>query len=301
VAADFLIVCKSWRGDLRRVARLLDSAERYNAERIGIVVCVPQEDTALFRDALGHGRCEFIEDEAVVAAHPEAARRDLPARLAATPGRIAQQVVKSEVWRLLGCDAYLCADSDTVFLRPFGRRDFLAPAGHPYTLLHQSREYLQLATNRGYPKVVEHFLAESERVKSQFGRDGPHYDFGPQPLLWSARVWHDLHERWLAPRGMTLWDAIDLAPTEIRWYGEALLALRSIPIDPVEPLFRVYHHDWQHAAMRRLGETEATVAQHYIGVVYQSNWEYELDAAGTRTAASRAVRRIKRWLRQARG
>ena len=52
---------------------------------------------------------------------------------------------KAEAWRLLGCSAYLCMDSDTVFLRPATRSDFLTPAGHPYTLLHQSRELLQQA------------------------------------------------------------------------------------------------------------------------------------------------------------
>jgi hypothetical protein len=115
---------------------------------------------------------------------------------------------------------------------------------------------------------------------------------------WSARVWNDLHERHLAPRGQTLWDAIDQMPSELRWYGESLLAFGSIPLAPIEPLFRVYHHDWHHDALRRLGETERNLAERYIGAVYQSNWQYEWDEAGARTAASRAVRRAKRWLRQ---
>jgi hypothetical protein len=296
--ADFVLFCKSYARDLRRTLRMVESAQRCNRDRLPLVLAVPGADEALFRAALPAGAVELVSDEAIVAAHPLARERGLLARLRATPGRIAQQVVKSEAWRLLGCDAYLCTDADTVFLRPFGRADFLAPTGHPYTLLHQSREYLQLAVDRGRERVLEHWLAESERVRALLGRDaGPHYDFGPQPLLWSARVWNDLHERWLAPRGWTLWDAIDTAPTEIRWYGEALLAFGSIPIAPIEPLCRVYHYDWHYFALRRLGETEARLAAQYIGVVYQSNWQYEADhGAPTKGPLSRLARTLRRQL-----
>lgn len=296
--AEFMLVCKSYGPDLRRVQRLMDSLAPHNPERIPVAIVVPEADLPAFRAALAGHDCTFASDEDVVRAHPQAAEKNLLARYAATPGYRSQQVIKSEAWRLLGCDAYLCMDSDTVFLRDIARRDVLHPDGHPYTLLHQGRELLQLALDRGHPKVLEHFLAESATLKALFGRDGPDHDFGPQPLLWSARVWHDLHERFLEPRGWTLWDAIDAAPTEIRWYGEALLAFRSIPIDAIEPLFRVYHYDWQWLAMRRLGETPERVARLYLGACYQSNWEYELDGAGARSFGSRLARRLQRWRRR---
>lgn len=296
--ADFAFVCKSYRRDAARVKRLLDSLVTHNPQRIPVVVVVPRDDLSLFREALAGRPHELVADEDVVAAHPQSAEKQLLERYRATPGYRSQQVVKAEAWRLLGCEAWLSMDSDTVFLRPAHRRDFLAPAGHPYTLLHQSKELLQLAVNRGQARVAEAFRAESEKLKSLFGRTGPDYDFGPQPLIWSAQVWRDLHERFLAPRGWTLWDAIDLAPTEIRWYGEALLAYRSIPIEPIEPLFRVYHHEWQWLVQRRLGETAATLPAQFIGAVYQSNWEYELDPPGTRSALSTLSRRLKRLRRR---
>jgi len=301
--ADFALVCKSYRRDVARARRLLDSLAPNNPDALPVVVIVPKDDLALFREALGTHRHELVSDEDVVATHPQAAERHLLERYRATPGYRSQQVVKAEAWRLLGCSSYLCMDSDTVFLRPARRGDFVAPGGHPYTLLHQSRELLQLAVNRGQARVAEAFRAESERLKALFGRDGPDYDFGPQPLIWSAKVWADLHEKFLAPRGWTLWDAIDHAPTEIRWYGEALLAYRSIPIEPIEPLFRVYHHEWQWLVQRRLGESAATLPSQFIGAVYQSNWEYELDLPGTRSALSLLSRRLKRLRRrwQARG
>jgi hypothetical protein len=294
MAADFAIVCKTFRRDLHRLERLLASLARNNPQRLPLVICVPRADAELFAGLATAAGAALVLDEDVVAAHPRAQELDLPRRYRETPGGHSQQVVKSEVWRLIGCDSYLCADADTVFLRPIVRSDFVTPAGHPYTILHQSREYLQFALDRGRDRVVEHFLAESRRVKSLFGRDGPDYDFGPQPLLWSARVWSDLDTRWLAPRGMTLWDAIKQAPSEIRWYGEALLALKSIPLDPVEPLFRVYHHDWQYETLRRIGETDERVARNYLGAVYQSNWDVELDPREHRSTLSRWARKVRR-------
>ena len=295
MAEPFVLLCKSWHGDAARVKRLLDSLARHNPEGLRIVVAVPQRDLALFRELAAGSTAELVIDEDIVRSHPQCAERDLLARYAATPGYRMQQVVKADAWRLLGCESFLCVDSDTVFLRDIHRSDFLAPAGHPYTLLHQSRELLQLAIDRGHPEVLANFRAESARMKTLFGRTGPDYDFGPTPTLWSARVWHGLHERFLAPRGWTLWDAIDQIPTEIRWYGEALLAYRSIPIDAIEPLFRVYHHEWQLYALQRMGETPDKLAEHFLGAVYQSNWEFELDAPGTRSTASRVSRRLKRW------
>ena len=197
--ADFAFVCKSYRGDVARARRLLDSLVEHNPEQIPVVVIVPKDDLALFRETLAGRRHELVSDDDVVASHPQAVEKHLLDRYRATPGYRSQQVVKAEAWRLLGCSAYLCMDSDTVFLRPAHRRDFLAPAGHPYTLLHQSKELLQLAVNRGQARVAEAFCAESARLKAMFGREGPDYDFGPQPLIWSARVWNDLHEKFLAP------------------------------------------------------------------------------------------------------
>jgi hypothetical protein len=293
--SDFALVCKSYRPDALRVQRLMRSLAAHNVQALPVFIVVPQADQALFRELLHGHRFELLSDEDVVRSHPQAAAHQLLQRYQVTPGYVSQQVVKAEAWRLVGCSAYLCMDADTVFLRPIQLSDFLAPSGHPYTLMHQSSELLQLALQRGHPEVLRHFRAESAQLKNLFGRVGPDLDFGPQPLLWSAQVWRDLHERYCAPRGWTLWDAIAQAPSEIRWYGEALLAYDSIPLQPIEPLFRVYHHAWQYFALRRQGETLATLAEQFLGVVYQSNWEYELDAPGTRSAASRLSRRFKRW------
>ncbi|MGH7193286.1 MAG: DUF6492 family protein, partial [Candidatus Saccharimonadales bacterium] len=94
-----------------------------------------------------------------------------------------------------------------------------------------------------------------------------------------------------------LWEAFEALPSELTWYGESLLKFASIPLHPIEPLFRFYHYDWQWQAMRATGETDEKLAQNFLGVAYQSNWHFELDA-GTkvRPLTSRLLRRVKRWL-----
>lgn len=301
MALDFFIVCKTYRGDLRRSRRLIESISQHNRDKLPLALIVPGEDLDLFRKQLPAGVCEFVRDEDVVATHPKAAALDLMARYRGMPGSQSQQVIKSEAWRLLGCRAYLCTDADAVFLRSFGKEDFVTPEGHIYTPVHESKDYRQIALARGQTSVDEDFREGCAELKAVFGRVGPDYDFGPLPTLWSAQVWKDLDERMLAPRGQTLWDAIDRIPSEIRWYGESLLAWKGVPLAPIEPLFRVYHHDWHYHLLRRQGETEATLARHFLGVVYQSNWEFELDEPGSRSGASRVVRRVKRWLGHLRG
>ncbi|HEY0819889.1 MAG TPA: hypothetical protein VGD46_13990 [Rhizobacter sp.] len=98
MALDFPIVCKTYRGDLRRAQRLLATLAPHNRDQLPVVLIVPEDDLALFRSQLPAGACEFVSDEAVVAAHPKAAGHGLLARYKATPGSKAQQVVCSGPW-----------------------------------------------------------------------------------------------------------------------------------------------------------------------------------------------------------
>jgi hypothetical protein len=302
---DFAIVCKSYLGDLRRVERLMASLTLHNSTNIPVFIAVPEKDLGAFQTALGAyayaNTIQWLTDEAITAAHPQCQTpiktQTLLARYAAMPGHISQQIIKSEAWRLIHCCAYLCVDSDTIFTKSFSKNDFCNQNGTPYTLIHQAKDLYQLAINRGQKRSYLDHQTLSRSVRDQFGRDGPLYDFLPQPLIWSAAVWQDLDSQWLKPRGMTLWDAIERCPSEAHWYGEALLHLQSIPLLPIEPLFRVYHFDWQYDLMCKWGETTETLADQYLGVCVQSSWEVDMDAAGTRRIASKMVRRIKRWIK----
>ena len=287
------LFCKSYHHDLLRVKRLVDSIESFNADNIPLYISVPSEDRQLFIDHVGTGRCEWILDEEIISTNPALSWKHL---VKIDAGK-TQQIIKSEFWRLYPCNAYLCLDSDSIFIKNFFLSDFMATDETPYTVLHQSKELLQLAENLGKYKTVANFKKDSNLAKEIFGRQGLNYDFGPTPVMWSSRVWQDLALKFLEPRGWSFMDAIVHFPSELRWYGEALLAYGSIPLHPIEPLFRVYHTDWQYHAQCRVGENIGKLRENYLGVVMQSNWEYEMDFGMPRKSIlSRTARQIRRQL-----
>ncbi|MFA6902689.1 MAG: DUF6492 family protein [Gallionellaceae bacterium] len=291
--AGIPLFCKSYHQDVLRVQRLMESIEKFNTDKLPVFVSVPQADRQLFLNQIGSGRCEWLSDEEIFSANPRMSRVDMQQE----DPRILQQVIKSEFWRVNDSQAYLCMDSDSLFIRPFHLSDFLAADGVPYTVLHQSKELLQLALNLGKNKIVDHYRKDCALGKSLFNRSGLDYDFGPTPVIWSAQVWRDLATHYLEPRGMSFLDAIKQFPAELRWYGEALLAYQSIPLYPTEPLFRVYHTDWQYFAQCKTGETIEKLRENYLGVVMQSNWQYEMDyGEPQKSFLSRTARHFRRQL-----
>lgn len=294
---SFVLFCKSYRNDVLRAKRLLMSINQFNIEQIPFYLSTPLSDRQLFIDTLGTEGYTWVSDEEIAAANTKSGT----AWLATTHGYIAQQVIKSEFWRLGLCDSYLCLDSDALFIRPFGIKHFLHPSGVPFSIMHGSEELLMEADKRGFLEIRRNYIADSEMIKREFGREGPHYDYGPPPMLWSADVWRWLDEVYLEPLGETLVDAINRKPSEIRWYGEALLASKCIPIYKIGPLFKVYHYEWQHDMDVKRGFDQTDLMQHYLGVVYQSNWDLSTDAPfAKKTMASQVWRgfkkKIKKWI-----
>lgn len=293
MTAPFSLYCKSYRTDLRRVTRLAQSIARYNVDDLPFYVSVPKTDVALFRLHLDGMAVQVIEDEQILAQTPYA-DRNLTGEL---PGHISQQIVKSEFWRLGLSDAYLCLDSDAVFIRPFRASDFIRGDGIPYTVMDEGHDYLEFSLSGGKPQILSDFRQEAERVQQLFGRSGRIYSFGPFPLAWHRSVWESLDREYLRPRGMNLVEAIRLAALESRWYGEALLAYQAIPLMPCQALFKVYHYAWQFDRDRRAGISSEKLSQIYAGVIYQSAWEREMDwPSEGGNLASRIGRRLRRGL-----
>lgn len=269
----FVLYCKSYSTDLRRVVRLARSIQQHNVEKLPFYVSVPQAELALFREHLTGLDTELLADEDIIKASPCINFE----QLSHMPGSVAQQVVKSEFWRLGLSTAYLCLDSDAVLIRPFGLADFMTPDGTPYTMLDEAHDLLEDALRHKRERVMTAFNKEADLVQQLFQRVGRRYSFGPFPLVWHRAVWESLDIRYLQPRGMSFADAIALAPIESRWYGEALLAYRAVPLLPCQALFKVYHYAWQFDQDRRAGMTAQQLAQFYCGVIYQSAWEREMD------------------------
>ena len=291
---DFVLYCKSYSRDFLRLTRLLESVNQFNIDRLDFYISTPKADKDLLEKLLGKNGYIWVADEDIVAANP---RVDF-AKYQAMPGGLSQQIIKSEFWRLGFAENYLCLDSDSLFIRNFYKSDFLSTDGVPYTVLHQNKELFQLATDRGHEKVERDLRLEAERVKALFDRKGPNFYCAPAPFIWSTKVWQSLDKEFLQPNAISLWDFISSDHPETLIYGETLLRYRAIPLIAIEPLFRTYHYDWQYYLMRRLGETEQKLKQNYLGIIYQSAWEAELNLRGSQKPTfSRALKRAKRFMR----
>lgn len=299
---NFFLFNKTYLGDFKRTLNLCKSIEKYNVEDIPLYISAPAKDLNFFRENISTTlKINWVSDEEIILVMPD---KNLE-KYYSVDGYISQQVVKSEVWRLFvnndSCRdvSYLCLDADSEFIKDFYLRDFIAQNGTPYTVMHQNKELMQLAHNKKILKVPQNFHHDCERIKLVFDRFGPDFDFGIPPVVWSSKVWRDLYVNYLLPNGMTFWDAINLIPTELRWYGEALLKYQSIRLIPIEPLFRAYHYDWQFFSCRRQGETVDKLTHEYLGFVRQSNWFYESDygdQALRKSYASRLLRQLKRFI-----
>ena len=291
---DLVLYCKSYRNDFLRLKRLLASIDRFNADGLPFYISTPIADHELLIQIVGQEGYHWVADEEIVRANAQA---DFAA-YQAMPGGLSQQIIKSEFWRLGLTENYLCLDSDSLFIRPFYRPDFMAVDGNPYTVLHQNKEFLQLATDRGHLRVERDLRVEAERVKALFARVGPNFYCAPAPFIWSAKVWQSLDQGYLQPNDISLWKLISPAHPETLIYPEALLKYRAIPLIAIEPLFRTYHFDWHYYLMKRLGETEEKLRQNYLGVIYQSAWEFELNLGQVqKSTASRLIKHLKRFCR----
>lgn len=267
------IFCKSYKTDLRRVNRLLQSIEKYNEEKIPVYISVPFEDVALFQEHLSGFGASILSDLDVVS-------KNLNVKLdqfLSLPGRIAQQIVKSEFWRLDCSENYVCIDSDAIFIRPFRSSSYLSDLGAPYTVIDQGHAIFNDSLRKTRQHVISNFFKESRKIKTIFNRNGIDYSFGPFPVVWNSAVWASLEEKFLSENNLSILDAICQYPAESHWYGEALLKYNAIPLIPRQPIFYVYHYGWQYNEHKKYNITEADLALLYDGVIYQSAWEREMD------------------------
>lgn len=288
---DIVLYCKSYRKDFLRLKRLLISIQKFNRDKIPFYISTPRHDQSLLIEILGEEGFIWVSDEDIVLANPNFSLE----KYSTLPGSISQQVVKSEFWRLRLSYNYLCLDSDSLFIRNFYESDFLNSNRVPYTVLHQNKDFFQIAINRGKDRVESDLRLESQRVKSLFNRSGPNFYCAPAPFIWSAKVWESLDTEFLKPKGISIWNLIASEHPESLIYGETLLKYGAIPLTAIEPLFRVYHYDWQYYLMRRIGETEEKLHQNYLGVIYQSNWDSSANfGSNNKSFFSRAIKRFKR-------
>lgn len=289
---DIVLYCKSYRKDFLRLKRLLQSVSAFNVDQIPFYISTPNADRELLIELIGGEGYQWVADESIIQANLNL-KKGIEENKS---GSLTQQIIKSEFWRLGLCENYVCLDSDCIFIKDFFKADFLAPDGNPYTVIYQNKEYFQFAIDRGFSKAPLQLIAEGNKVKQLFGRQGPNYYCPCPPFIWSTKVWKSLEQSYLKPKEMTFWDLCTPDHPETLLYLEALLNFQAIPLHPIEQLFRVYYYDWHYFLLRRIGETPAKLKEHYLGVIYQSSWDLSLDyGASKKSIFSRVLKKVKRF------
>lgn len=263
---NLVLYCKSYRGDFDRLLKLYHSIVEHNVDNLRFFVSVPEEDMEAAQKILPYSMDTRVSvnlwsDQALV-------REELPSSW------LTQQLVKASFWKLGDIENYVCLDSDSYFIKDFTKADFMYDEDTPYTVCHEQKELWNWSTGKegmlGHdPKIS--FTEDRQKIMHHFERSGGVVlDFGPSPVIWSAKVWKWLDEL-LEENNTTLYEALQDIPSEFTWYGEALLYSEVIRLVPREPLFKVFHYSQQYEEYKRDGVPLEHIAKNYMGIVLQSN------------------------------
>lgn len=260
--STFALYCKSYRGDLDRAQVLAQSVEKYNKDNIPFYFSVPKEDLDLFKNSIPS--VEILCDDDIVDSM----------MIQGLFGWVTQQIVKSNFWKLGLAENYLVLDSDCQFITEFGRDEFMYDEETPYTVCHEQKElwnWSVLHTHElGFnPKVS--FTEDRQKIMALFSRSGKVLDFGPGPVIWSAKVWKVLEDV-MQLNNLTWLDIMRISSSEFTWYGETLMYSEAIRLIPREPLFKAFHYYQQYVEYKQAGITLDHIRQNYLGIGLQSNW-----------------------------
>lgn len=291
MAGEAAIFIKSFRPDFEALGQLVDSIETFARVPLPVVVSVPAADEAALIDRIGRTRVRIVRDE------DYAGGRD------GLTGWEHQQVCKLSAWRLGLAETLFSIDSDSYFIRPFGPETFLGANGRPQLVMSRLRAVFRATNQALVARLLEDdastpverppatigkgdgpdlrpWLAKAladrwadthvkrARLSAIFSRSGGHFHAMPGAIL-DTRLLCDLHDRLLAPQGLTMRDLILICPWEYDWQLEWALAT-GFDFDPCEPL--LFHVDSEvgHAEAMALGISEAHVARHFHGIAMAS-------------------------------
>jgi len=266
---ELIIYCKSFNRDVNRAKILLESVKKFNTDNISFYISVPKEDVMLFVDKLGTNGYTLITDEDVCG---EKYNQDWK----------TQQVIKSSFWKLGLCHNYMMVDSDAYFIKPFTENDFIYDKENhvPYTVIHEQKDLFAWTaknTNILGFDPQRSFAECREPIQQLFDRKGRLFDFGPGPVFWSSKVWQALEDKYLKPNDIKFVDLIQSVASEFTWYGEWLLSDKTIPVIPIEPIFKFFHYRQQYEEYKKLGYTLNDWSKNYFGVVMQSSSNLPLE------------------------
>ena len=263
----FALLLKSYAGDFEYAKRLITSFNAHNPTGLTMHCVVPVADVPLFTSLTTD--TVIVRDETPF--DPYFATESIND---IRPGYINQEIVKLAFWQLDLVDAYFCVDSDAVFVRDITIDDFIAPDGHPYTVLVEDNE---LKVEPRYYR--DHWVPREKalrRISETIGLDDPVLRTCHGHQVFSATVLRSFVDDFLTPRGWAYLDALRVAPYEFSWYNLWLQKSQVIPIHQREPLVKVFHHEGQHLEYILRGIDADDIARGYLALVVNSNYSRDL-------------------------
>lgn len=258
---------KTYKGDFIRTQHLLQSIEQFNADDLPVFLSVNDDDFNYFKRNLG-GKYLLCKDSELIKCNPH-------------DGWRRQAIVKPHFYRLQVAENYLVVDADALFIRPFYANDFMYDAQTPYTIMHENKDFLDMVEVLGMDSHNIFHIKALQSIRDRFGTHGKWWDYGPNPHLWSCKVWQHFIEVYLAAENHSFesfYNEMELTalPHEAAIYGEYLLKTRLIDILPVEGFFKVFHYKEQFELERSQFDMER-LKKNYMGIIMQSNWHHEDD------------------------
>jgi len=241
---NFVLFVSTWKGDITRLAKLYESIEKFNMDKIPFYIVASKEDIAIFKDKIGTVNINYIEEEAI---NPKKHLFD---------GWRVQQINKINFATLDIAKNYYTLDSDSFFIKPFYLDDFIAYDDIPYTTIFDDNVYqLTSQTYEGWKddhdrEFIDLCHKDWQRairklIPSKF-KKSLHY--GPCPVTFNSSVWKHFIEEFLIPNNLDVYDIINHVPNEYGWYGEYLMYTKLIDIIPTESQFLCMHtkeqYDW---------------------------------------------------------
>lgn len=260
---ELALLVKSYQGDFAYAERLIRSINEHNTESLPVYIVVPEADVEQFQE-FASSTIEVLSENLFEKhlVHEDTA--------GFRPGYINQEIIKLAFWELGLCDNYFSVDSDAEFIRDFGREDFMAQPGVPFTFLTEDRE---LQAEPGYfADTWQTRMKSLERIRSEIGYQGRWLLTVHGHAVFSARVLQSFVNDFLKPRGWDYKDALSISPYEPTWYNTWLLHTKVIEIVPREPIVKTFHNPTQHLDYVLREVNQADLARGYIAVVVNSNY-----------------------------
>lgn len=260
------LMLKTYRDDLPYAVRLIESFRRYNTEGLPMFVVAAADELAELAGLAGPD--VILIDQALLGGHFSDHRVH-----GNSVGYVNQEIVKLSFWELGLLANYVCVDSELVFVRAFGRRDFMVDEETPYTFLSEDAE---LRVEPDYHSMYWQRRAEMlGELSSLLELEEPRLLTIHGMAVLSSTVLGSLKEDFLDPRAWSYVDALEFCPYEFSWYNFWLQKTHVIPLVMREPVFKTIHSASQHLEYGLKGVTTTDIARGYVGVVVNSGYSRE--------------------------